>query len=83
MGSLNEKRIVRYTQDGSQTEFVPPGRDGLAEVLGIRMDPTDGSVWVASGEDAQRAALFHFSPLANSSESTRRLKPSPITCLMI
>jgi SMP-30/Gluconolactonase/LRE-like region len=62
MGSLNEKRIVRYTQDGLQKEFVPAGRDGLAEVLGIRMDPTDGSVWVASGEDAHRAALFHFSP---------------------
>jgi hypothetical protein len=62
MGSLNEKRIVRYTQDGLQKEFVPAGGDGLAEVLGIRMDPTDGSVWVASGEDAQRAALFHFSP---------------------
>jgi hypothetical protein len=32
MGSLNEKRIVRYTQDGLQKEFVPAGRDGLAEV---------------------------------------------------
>jgi SMP-30/Gluconolactonase/LRE-like region len=62
MGSLNEKRIVRYTQDGLQKEFVPAGRDGLAEVLGIRMDPTDGSVWVASGLDAQHSALFHFSP---------------------
>lgn len=62
LGSLNEKRIVRYTQDGLQKEFVPAGRDGLAEVLGIRMDPSDGSVWVASGIDAQHAALFHFSP---------------------
>ena len=62
MGSLSEKRIVRYTQAGSQEEFVPAGREGLAEVLGIKMDPTDGSVWVASGTDASRSALFHFSP---------------------
>ena len=26
------------------------------------MDPADGSVWAASNEDAQNAALFHFSP---------------------
>jgi SMP-30/Gluconolactonase/LRE-like region len=62
MGSINKKKIVRYDRQGQLTEFVPPGRDGLAKVLGIRMDPTDGSVWVASNEDAQHAALFHFSP---------------------
>jgi hypothetical protein len=61
MGSLNEKRIVRYNEKGRLTEFVPPKKYGLAEVLGIRMDPSNGSVWVASGEDAQHAALFHFS----------------------
>jgi hypothetical protein len=55
MGSLNEKKIVRYAQDGTVDDFVPSGRDGLAEVLGIRMDPKDTSVWVASGLDAQNA----------------------------
>ena len=62
MGSLNEKKIIRYAKDGTVSEFVPTGQNGLAEVLGIRMDPKDGSVWVASGENAQNAALFHFSP---------------------
>jgi hypothetical protein len=61
MGSLNEKRIVRYNEKGRLTEFVSPKKYGLAEVLGIRMDPSNGSVWVASGEDGQHAALFHFS----------------------
>jgi len=62
MGSMNEKKIVRSTEYGSVDDFVPSGRDGLAEVLGIRMDPKDASVWVASGVDAQHAGLFHFSP---------------------
>jgi hypothetical protein len=62
MGSLNEKKIVRYDANGRLTDFVPPKKYGLAQVLGIRMDPSNGSVWVASGEDAQHAALFHFSP---------------------
>jgi hypothetical protein len=62
MGSLNEKKIIRYAKDGTVGESVPAGRDCLAEVLGIRMDPWDGRVWVASGLDAQHAAVFHFDP---------------------
>jgi DNA-binding beta-propeller fold protein YncE len=62
MGSLNEKKIVRYDENGRLTDFVPPKKYGLTQVLGIRMDPNNGSVWVASGEDALHAALFHFSP---------------------
>jgi hypothetical protein len=61
MGSLSEKKIIRYDENGKLTDFVPSKKYGLAQVLGIRMDPRDGSVWVASGEDAQHAALFHFS----------------------
>jgi hypothetical protein len=62
MGSLNEKKIIRYAKDGTVGESVPAGRDCLAEVLGIRMDPWDGRVWVASGLDAQHSAVFHFDP---------------------
>lgn len=61
MGSINEKKIIRYTQGGAIEDFVPSGRDGLAEVLGVRMDPKDGSVWVASGLHVLQAGLFHFS----------------------
>jgi hypothetical protein len=61
LGSLNEKRIVRYSKEGVVSEFVPAESNGLSDVLGIRMDPRDGSVWVASGADAAHAALFHFS----------------------
>jgi hypothetical protein len=62
MGSLNEKKIIRYDENGRLTDFVSPKKYGLAQVLGIRLDPSNGSVWVASGEDAQHAALFHFTP---------------------
>lgn len=72
MGSLNEKRIVRYSKEGAVSEFVPAERNGLSDVLGIRMDPRDGSVWVASGADAAHAALFHFSP---SGEFISKFRP--------
>jgi hypothetical protein len=72
MGSLNEKKIVRYDENGRLTDFVPPKKYGLTQVLGIRMDPSNGSVWVASGEDAQHAALFHFS---STGQLIRRYPP--------
>jgi SMP-30/Gluconolactonase/LRE-like region len=72
LGSLNEKRIIRYSKEGIVSEFAQAGRNGLSAVLGIRMDPRDGSVWVASGEDAEHAALFHFSP---TGEFIRKFRP--------
>ncbi len=72
LGSLNEKRIIRYSKEGIVSEFAQAERNGLSAVLGIRMDPRDGSVWVASGEDAEHAALFHFSP---TGEFIRKFRP--------
>ncbi len=60
LSSLNRKKIVKIDSEGRVTDFVPTDRYGLLPVLGIRMDPADGSVWADSFEDAGRTELLHF-----------------------
>ena len=60
LGSLNRKKIVKIDADGRVSDFVPADRYGLLPVLGIRPDPTDGTVWANTFEDAGRTELVHF-----------------------
>lgn len=60
LSSLNRKKIVKIDSEGRVTDFVPADRYGLLPVLGIRMDPADGTVWADSFEDADRTELLHF-----------------------
>ena len=60
LGSLNRKKIVKIDPEGRVTDFVPGDRYGLLPVLGIRLDPADGSVWADAFEDAGRTELLHF-----------------------
>ena len=60
LGSLNRKKIVKIDPDGRVSDFVPADQYGLLPVLGIRLDPTDGTVWANTFEDAGRAELVHF-----------------------
>ncbi len=60
LSSLNRKKIVRINSEGKVSDFVPGDRYGLLPVLGIRLDPTDGTVWADSFGDARRTELLHF-----------------------
>jgi hypothetical protein len=61
LSSLNRRKIVKITAEGRVSDFVPAGRDRLLPVLGIRLDPGDGTVWANSWEeDGGRAELLHF-----------------------
>jgi hypothetical protein len=60
LGSLNRKKIVKIDAEGRTSDFVPGDRYGLLPVLGIRLDPSDGSVWADTFLDAGRAELVHF-----------------------
>jgi hypothetical protein len=60
LGSLNRKKIVKIDSDGRVSDFVPADQYGLLPVLGIRLDPTDGTVWANTFEDAGRTELVHF-----------------------
>jgi hypothetical protein len=60
LSSLNRKKIVKIDSEGRTSDFVPTERYGLLPVLGIRLDPTDGTVWADSFADAGRTELLHF-----------------------
>ncbi|HKV63412.1 MAG TPA: hypothetical protein VJO16_15990 [Candidatus Acidoferrum sp.] len=61
MSSINRRKIVKITAEGRVSDFVPAGRDNLLPVLGIRLDPLDGTVWANSWEeDTGRTELLHF-----------------------
>ena len=60
LSSLNRKKILKIDPEGRVTDFVPGDRYGLLPVLGIRLDPADGTVWADTFEDAGRTELLHF-----------------------
>ena len=60
LGSTYKGKIVRCGMHGDCALFTKEGQDGLHEVLGLKIDPTDGTLWAVSNAD-QESALFHFS----------------------
>jgi hypothetical protein len=64
LGSLHRRKIVRIPRAGpmagKSNDFVPGDRYDLLPVLGIRMDPVDGTIWCNSFADSGKAALLHF-----------------------
>ena len=66
LSSLNRRKIVKITSEGRVSDFVPPGRDNLAPILGIRPDPRDGTVWANSWSEATgKSELVHFDVAGN------------------
>ena len=59
LSSIFHRKIVKIARDGTVSDFVSEGQDGLLGVLGIKVDARDRSVWAAS-ERAGAAALYHF-----------------------
>jgi hypothetical protein len=61
MGSLNLRKIARITKTGVISDFVKAGQYGLGFVCGIKVDPTDSSLWVNVCPDSGVGAeLVHF-----------------------
>ncbi len=61
LSSLLRRKIVKISADGKFTDFTPPGRDRLLPILGIRVDPNDGTVWANSwNENGDHSELVHF-----------------------
>jgi hypothetical protein len=60
LSSLNRRKIVKIDPDSRVSDFVPAGRYALLPVLGIRLDPNDGTIWANSFEDSGHTELLHF-----------------------
>jgi hypothetical protein len=61
MGSMHRKKIVKFTLNGSVSDFVKQGLYDLSPVGGIHVDPADHSVWASTDAGVkQRPELLHF-----------------------
>jgi hypothetical protein len=60
LSSLNRRKIVQIDQDKKVSDFVPADRDHLLPVLGIRLDPADGTVWANCFADRGVSELVHY-----------------------
>jgi sugar lactone lactonase YvrE len=60
LGSTWRHTVVECTPAGDCRPLVREGQDGLYEVLGVKADPRDGTVWAASNDAVGEPALFHF-----------------------
>ena len=60
LGSLHLKKIATISHTGEFSDFVPTDRYKLLPVLGIRVDPSDDSVWSATWLDNGKTELLHF-----------------------
>jgi len=60
LSSLNRRKIVKIAEDGTVSDFVPAERDHLLPVLGIRLDPGDGTVWANCFADRGVTELVHY-----------------------
>ena len=58
-GSTWRHNIVECTAMGDCRPLVKDGQDGLYEVLGVKLDPRDRTVWAVSNA-AGESGLFHF-----------------------
>lgn len=59
LGSTWRHGIIECTPTGDCRPLVKEGQDGLYEILGIKADPRDGSIWAVSNA-AGESGLFHY-----------------------
>ncbi len=59
LGSTWNHTIVDCTPMGECTSLTQNGQEGLFEVLGVKGDPRDRSIWAVSNS-AKEVGLFHF-----------------------
>jgi hypothetical protein len=61
LGSIYRRKIFKISQEGKSSDFVPTSRYHLLPILGVRLDPSDGTIWSNSSSEAQGSSeLLHF-----------------------
>jgi hypothetical protein len=61
MGSLSRRKIIKISQAGAASDFVPSGRYELQSICGIKVDPRNEDVWANTCPDSGKGAeLLHF-----------------------
>lgn len=59
LGSTLQHRIITCSDKGVCRTLVRDGQDGLGEVLGLRVDPRDSTLWAAANSSTE-SGVFHY-----------------------
>jgi sugar lactone lactonase YvrE len=70
VSSVHRRKIVRVAKDGTVSDFVAEGRDGLFAAVALAVDPARNVLWVSTAaepamagyrtEDAERSFVFEY-----------------------
>jgi hypothetical protein len=61
LGSMHRKKILKISASGEASDFVPPDLYDLMPVGGLKVEPTDHSIWAATDPGVRnRSELVHF-----------------------
>jgi len=63
LSSLHRRKIVQINLENRVSDFLQPAPEPLLPVLGIRLDPNDGTAWASTWEEkpgASRSQLLHI-----------------------
>ena len=76
MGSMHHRKIVKITESGDVSDFVRPDLYNLLEVGGVRIDPEDHTVWIASDHEGA-SEIAHFDAQGKLLERFPATDPGP------
>ena len=51
LGSIRKEKVVAVDREGRASDFIPSGRDGVMEGLGLKVDVKRRRLWVLSNKD--------------------------------
>ena len=63
LGSLHQKKIVQIDLQSRASDFLRPEPERFLPILGIRMDPRDGTLWADTWEEktgASQSEILHI-----------------------
>jgi len=88
LASVRHRKVTRLTRNGVAENLIKEGQDSLWAVLGVRADPSTGTLWVTSAaipqmigylpSDQGRSGIFAFD-LATGRLKARYLLPASTT----
>ena len=75
LGSLHRKKIVQIDLQSRVSDFLQPQQERFLPILGIRMDPNDGTVWANTWEEKPGASRSQILHIASDGKVLARFAP--------
>lgn len=75
LGSLHRKKIVQIDLESRASDFLRSPQERFLPILGIRMDPNDGTIWANSWEEKPGASRSQILHVASDGKVRARFTP--------